>query len=84
MSTIKFQASAKDGVIEIPKQYLQRVSSSQNIQVVILPEGEEDVKTSPVSTTEQEPKTDLLLKLLKHPIRVEDSTPIKRDEIYDR
>ncbi len=69
MKILKFKASVKDGIIRIPKQL--RKQAPTRAQIIIFPEI-------------SQPKDDFIAHLLKHPLRIPDFQPLKREEIYDR
>jgi ureidoglycolate hydrolase len=70
MQAIEFQAIIKNGVIEIPRQYLRNLSN--RVRVILL--------------VEQTPKTtvNFIDQLLAHPVRVQGFRPLTREEIYAR
>ena len=70
MRAIEFQAIIKNGVIEIPRQYLSNLSN--RVRVILL--------------VEQTPKTtvNFIDQLLAHPVRVQGFRPLTREEIYAR
>lgn len=70
MQAIEFQTTIKNGIIEIPRQYLKNLSD--RVRVILL--------------VEQAPKTtvNLIDQLLAHPVRVQDFRPLTRQEIYAR
>lgn len=72
MNAIEFQASIKDGVIEIPDQYRQEFEQQKNVKVIL------------IKQVENTQVTNFLLNLLKNPIFIEGFTPLTRDEIYER
>ncbi len=69
MQAIEFQAMIKNGVIEIPRQYLKNLSNNR-VRVILL--------------VEQTPKTtvNFIDQLLAHPVRVQGFRPLTREEIY--
>ena len=73
MSTIKFQATFKNGVIEIPAQYQQEVEAMEVVEVVVKKVEKQKKKIS-----------GFLKELIENPIEVKDFTPLTREEIYDR
>ena len=73
MSTIKFQATVKNGLIEIPDQYQQEVEAMEVIEVVVKKAEKQNKKIS-----------GFLKELIENPIEVKDFKPLTRDEIYDR
>lgn len=70
MHAFEFQAKPKDGRIEIPIEYQDKISGT--VRVIVL--------SSEKATT----KTDIIDRLLEHPIKLENFTPITREEIYER
>ena len=70
MQAIEFQTIIKNGVIEIPRQYLRNLSN--RVRVILL--------------VEQTPKTTVhfIDQLLAHPVRVQGFRPLTREEIYAR
>ncbi|MEM2057206.1 MAG: hypothetical protein QXO76_02975 [Thermoproteota archaeon] len=70
MQAIEFQTTIKNGIIEIPRQYLKNLSD--RVRVILL--------------VEQTPKTtmNLIDQLLAHPVRVQGFRPLTREEIYAR
>jgi ureidoglycolate hydrolase len=70
MQAIEFQAVIKNGVIEIPRQYLKNLSN--HVRVILL--------------VEETPKTtvNFIDQLLAHPVRVQGFRPLSREEIYAR
>jgi len=70
MQAIEFQTIIKNGVIEIPHQYLRNLSN--RVRVILL--------------VEQTPKTtvNFIDQLLAHPVRVQGFRPLTREEIYAR
>jgi hypothetical protein len=69
MYAVEFQAKVKNGTIEIPSQYRDKLK--EVVRVIVLAEVEE--------------KTDNLIdQLLETPFRVKGFEPLSRDEIYGR
>lgn len=68
MFAIEFQAKIKNGIIEIPRQYLTRLKD--RVRVILLVE-ENSQKTK-----------NLIEQLIAHPVRVKDFRPLKREQIY--
>ncbi|MEM4234686.1 MAG: hypothetical protein QXU75_06025 [Candidatus Methanomethylicaceae archaeon] len=70
MQAIEFQTTIKNGIIEIPRQYLKNLSD--RVRAILL--------------VEQTPKTtmNLIDHLLAHPVRVQGFRPLTREEIYAR
>jgi len=73
MSTVKFEATVKNGSITIPTKFRHRVKGKVEVSVYF----ENDTKT------EEEPY-DIISELIRNPIQDPDFVPFKRDEIYDR
>ncbi|MBW4550720.1 MAG: hypothetical protein KME35_06365 [Aphanocapsa sp. GSE-SYN-MK-11-07L] len=73
METVGFQATVKNGVIEIPDQYQQELEAMEVVEVI-------------VKKAEKQPKkiSGFLKELIENPIMVKDFKPLTRDEIYDR
>lgn len=70
MQAVEFRTTIKNGVIEIPRQYLRHLSN--RVRVILL--------------VEQTPKTtvNFIDQLLAHPVRVQGFRPLTREEIYAR
>jgi hypothetical protein len=74
MYAIEFQARIKNGVIEIPEEYRQRLrdqSKDNAVRVIILISG-------------RDPQTNLIDQLLEKPLKIPGFAPMKRDELYER
>ena len=69
MHAIEFQAKVRDGTIEIPAQYRDRVQ--EMVRVIIL-------------TEETGNGTNLIEQLLQRPLRCRGFQPLLRDEIHER
>ena len=69
MYAVEFQAKVKNGAIEIPSQYRDKLKKV--VRVIVLAEAEE--KTN-----------NLIDQLLETPFRVKGFEPLSRDEIYAR
>jgi len=69
MEAFEFKTKIKNGVIQVPKKYTQKIG--KNVKVIIF--------------SDHRPKRkDIVDDLLKHPIKVDDFKPLSRDEIYER
>jgi len=68
MFAIEFQATVKEGKIEIPRQYLRKITN--RVRVILL------VEKAPKATT------NLIDQLLAHPVQVKGFQPLSREEIY--
>lgn len=69
MSVIEFQTYIDQGIIELPKEYLDRIQG--RVRIIILTNDDEDAE-------------DMVAFLLDHPYQVDTFTPLTRDEIYER
>jgi hypothetical protein len=69
MYAVEFQAQIKNGTIEIPEVYRDRFK--ERVRVILLAE-------------EASPSGDLIDQLLQHPLKVAGSTPLTREELYER
>jgi hypothetical protein len=69
MSVIEFQTYIDQGIIELPKEYLDRIKG--RVRIIILTNDDEDAE-------------DMVAFLLDHPYQVDTFTPLTRDEIYER
>jgi hypothetical protein len=69
MYAIEFQTKIKNGVIEIPQDYRNKLK--ENVKVIILAE-------------EEEIASDMIEQLLESPLKVENFKPLTREEIYER
>ena len=69
MYAVEFQAKVKNGMIEIPARYRDKLK--QMVRVIVLAETGE--KTG-----------NLIDQLLEKPLRVKDFKPLTREEIYAR
>lgn len=69
MYAIEFQTKIKNGIIQIPLEYINKLR--ETVKVIILAE-------------EKGAKYDMIEKLLNSPLKVENFMPLKREEIYER
>jgi tartrate dehydratase alpha subunit/fumarate hydratase class I-like protein len=69
MYAIEFQTKVRDGVIEIPAQYRDKVR--ETVRVIILTEETED-------------RASLIEQLLDNPLCQKGFRPLSRDEVYER
>lgn len=69
MEAIEFKAKIKNGIIRIPKKYIQQVGDT--VKVIILSDHKLTHK-------------DIVDELLNHPVKVDKFVPFSRDEIYER
>ena len=70
MYAIEFQATVKDGMIEIPQQY--RKNLSKRVRVILL------IEEVPSATR------NFIDQLLTHPVKVEGFRPLTREESHAR
>ncbi len=70
MYAIEFQTTIKNGIIEIPRAYLRKLTNRVRVIVLV----EEASKTT----------VNFIDQLLDHPVRVKDFRPLTREEIYAR
>lgn len=68
MFAVEFQATIKNGVIEIPREYLRKLTN--RVRVILLAE------------TPPQPTENFIDQLLVHPVRVQGFRPLTREEIY--
>jgi len=69
METIEFKAKIKNGVINIPEKYKQRISDIAKVIVI---------------TGKKSKQTDIIDQLLSNPIKSNNFSPFLREEIYER
>ena len=69
MEAIEFKTKIKNGTIQIPKKYKQRIGNT--VKVIII--SEQGTK-----------QADIIDKLLANPIEPKDFSPFLREEIYER
>jgi hypothetical protein len=69
MYAVEFQATIKDGTIEIPEVYRHRFK--ERVRVILL--AEEESLTG-----------NLIDQLLEHPLQMAGFKPFTRDELYER
>jgi len=69
MSAIEFQARVKNGNIEIPDEFKDKLTGP--VRVIVLAE-------------DKPAKADLIDRLLASPLRLEDFEPLTREEVYER
>lgn len=67
MIAFEFQASVKDGVIEVPVEYRDQLPAT--VRIII------------IASTAQQPQG-IIAQLLENPIQDERFTPLTRDEVY--
>ncbi|MBU1171822.1 MAG: hypothetical protein KKD44_19890 [Proteobacteria bacterium] len=69
MEAIEFKTKIKNGVIRIPERFKQK--NSETVKVIIISE-----KSSI--------KVDIIDNLLSNPIKINDFSPLSREEIHER
>jgi len=69
MYAIEFRTKIKNGTIEVPQEYRNRLKVK--VKVIVIAE-------------EEETRSNMIEKLLDSPIKVENFTPLAREEIYER
>ena len=69
MEAIEFKSKIKNGIIQIPEKYKQKIGNT--VKVILI--TEKKVK-----------QTDIIDKLLANPIKSKDFSPFSREEIYER
>jgi len=70
MEAVEFQATVKNGIIEIPQEYLESLTS--HVRVILLPERP------------YESSADLIDRLLAHPVRLKGFRPLGREDAHAR
>ncbi|MBF0227420.1 MAG: hypothetical protein HQK76_18400 [Desulfobacterales bacterium] len=70
MYAIEFRAKIKNGIIEIPEIYKNKLKDS--VKVIIL------------TNEKSEFSSDTIEELVRSPIKLPNFKPLRRDEIYDR
>jgi hypothetical protein len=70
MYAFEFQAKLKDGRIEIPAEYQDKISGT--VHVIVL------------SSEKSAGSADMVDRLLQRPIEMENFAPLTREEIYER
>ena len=69
MEAIEFKAKIKNGIIQIPEKYKQKIGNT--VKVILI-------------TEKKAKQTDIIDKLLANPIKSKDFSPFSREEIYER
>jgi hypothetical protein len=69
MSQIEFETMVEKGKINVPSEHRNRIHGRVRV-IVITDDGEDDM--------------DMIEYLMQHPLQSDDSTPFKREELYDR
>jgi hypothetical protein len=70
METIEFRTKIKNGMIQIPAKFKGKVAD--DVQVIL------------ISKSEKKSKTDIIDKLMSHPLKVKGFKPMTRDEAHAR
>jgi hypothetical protein len=74
MQAIEFRTKIRNGRIEIPIEYWQRLEE----------QGGENTVRVIIVTSERQPSDDYIDQLLANPIKINDFAPLARDELYER
>jgi len=69
MHALEFYATVKNGIIEIPREYLKNLTN--RVRVILLVE-------------EAKSAVNFIDELLAHPVRVRGFRPLTREEVYAR
>ena len=69
MEAIEFKTKIKNGMIHVPRKYVQKIGSS--VRVIILSDSSQQ-------------EDNAIDELLRNPIRLDSFTPFTREEVYDR
>ncbi len=69
MKAYEFKAQVKNGTIQIPQKFTRQIGST--VRVIILAEHEPE-------------QADMIEDLMKNPVKIDNFTPLKRDEIYEQ
>jgi len=69
MEVIEFKSKIKNGIIQIPKKYKQKIGNT--VKVIVI-------------TEKKAKQADIIDKLLANPIKLKDFSPFLREEIYER
>jgi len=69
MEAIEFKTKVKNGMIHVPRKYIQKIGSS--VRVIILSDSPQQ-------------GNDTIDELLRNPIRLDSFVPFTREEVYDR
>jgi hypothetical protein len=69
MYAIEFRTKIKNGIIEVPTEYRNRLKD--NVKVILLSE-------------EEETTFNMIERLMDSPLKAENFTPLTREEIYER
>lgn len=69
MEAIEFKTKIKNGTIQIPKKYKQKIGNT--VKVIII-------------TEKKAKQADIIDNLLANPIKLKDFSPFLREEIYER
>lgn len=71
MATVEFEASVKNGIIEVPAAHKADLVEGGKVRVTVL---------SPSKTA----KRGLIAELIANPVQLDDVTPLSREEVHDR
>jgi hypothetical protein len=70
MEIIEFRTTIKNGIIEIPPEYQEKVK--KHVRVILVPEEKKSHRRN------------LIDRLLEKPVQVKEFHPLSREELYDR
>ncbi|MBE2223676.1 MAG: hypothetical protein IAF02_19200 [Anaerolineae bacterium] len=79
MYAIEFHTKIKNGLIEIPQEYwdrLHQASSDDRVRVILL--------TVENPSVNDELEEDMISKLLTEPLLVPEFVPMRREDVYER
>ena len=69
MEAIEFKSKIKNGIIQIPEKYKQKIGNT--VKVIVI-------------TEKKAKQFDIIDELLANPIKLKDFSPFSREEIYER
>ena len=69
MEAIEFKSKIKNGIIQIPKKYKQKIGNT--VKVIVM-------------TEKKTKQADIIDNLLANPIKLKNFSPFLREEIYER
>lgn len=72
MRAIAFETTIKQGMIQIPSYYQEKLEENQTVKIVILTEDDLSNQINEIDY------------LLDNPIKVDQISPLSRDEIYEK
>ena len=69
MEAIEFKSKIKNGIIQIPKKYKQKIGDT--VKVIVI-------------TEKKKKQADIIDNLLANPIKLKNFSPFLREEIYEK